>query len=85
MKNFEFNGKFNPYLFRRDLHSGKTIYYIEVLDRQFRGQREYFKTNNVKTMYSICDNLEHSNLSYEVFQIDIDNIIHYDKRRHIYI
>ena len=84
MNSFLDFSKCNPYLFRRDLHSGRNVDFIEVLDRFYVGQREYFKTNNFSKVLRLEEYLEHCNLVYRVYLLEFDLLRSYD-RSHIYI
>lgn len=58
------------YFTKKDLHSDRTLYIIEICGRLYPQQREYFKTNNLKTYDLKIESLDKQNLKYRTFLIE---------------
>jgi len=62
------------YFNKKDLHSCKTLYFIEICGRLWPQQREYLKTNNYTNLCKKIENLDKQNLNYRLFLIEIDEL-----------
>ncbi|MBQ9072119.1 MAG: hypothetical protein IJY25_03070 [Bacilli bacterium] len=57
------------YFTKNDLHSNKTLYFVEICGRLFPQQREYLKTNSLEKLDKKIDSLDKQKLKYRVFLI----------------